>query len=108
MKKAFESDNYVLLKGIYASAEQLASYDRCVHDPYMGNGTRYKRFSKYKAIYYKGVWTLELLPARAYTAPRKYNAVAGGISRKYEPLQVYFSDHIRPFLTQLNLDRNCV
>ena len=28
--------------------EILASYEQLPHDPYMGNGTRYKRFSQYR------------------------------------------------------------
>jgi len=95
---------FVLLDGVRATADQLASYDDCPHDEFMGNGTRYKRFSQYKLTHRDTRWSLELLPRRAYVAPKKFNPVGGGMKRPYEPIQVDFGTTIAHLAEQLRLD----
>jgi len=74
------------------SPEILASYDTCPLDEYMGNLTRYKRFSQYRvARTAQEGWAFELLPHRDYTTFKKFNKVAGGIRRTYEPIEVDFT-----------------
>lgn len=82
----------------------LDSYDDCPHDAFMGNGTRYKRFSQYKLTPEQGHWRFDLLPHRDYTAFRKFNPVGGGIRRPYEPIQVDFTRLIRHGVDRLPLD----
>lgn len=96
---------YALVDGLFATEEQLASYENCPHDPFMGNGTRYKRFSQFKLDHDSDCWGIELLPARAYTAPKEFNPVGGGFKRPYEPLEADFSGIITKLADQLGLDR---
>jgi hypothetical protein len=85
--------------------ETLASYDRCPVDEYMGNGTRYKRFAQYRLFHEpdRG-WDLERLPPRDYTTFTKFNPVAGGIRRKYEPVEADFSELIKAAAEGFPLD----
>jgi hypothetical protein len=79
-----------------ASDELLASYDDCPVDPFMGNGTRYKRFAQYRLSWDAAAgWQFERLEHRAYTTFRKFNSVAGGIRRDYEPIAVDFTPLIK-------------
>jgi hypothetical protein len=85
--------------------EVLASYDRCPPDPYMGNLTRYKRFSQYR-VSHKGDegWHFEKLPHRAYTAFKKFNSIGGGMRRPYEPLEVDLTPWARFGVESIPLD----
>jgi hypothetical protein len=79
-----------------ASQEILDSYDACPVDNYMGHGTRYKRFSQYHLYWQDGAgWQFKLLPHRDYTTYMKFNPVAGGVRRVYEPIQGDFTPLIR-------------
>lgn len=90
------SDHFSIIDLPSVSAEALASYDRCPVDDYMGNGTRYKRFSQYRLFHNKDRgWNMELLPHRDYTTYTKFNPVAGGIRRQYLPLEADFSELIK-------------
>ncbi|WP_181766272.1 2OG-Fe dioxygenase family protein [Streptomyces albidus (ex Kaewkla and Franco 2022)] len=74
----------------------LDSYDNCPLDEYMGNGTRYKRFSQYRMSFTESAgWGFELLPHRDYTTFKKFNNVAGGVRRGYLPIEVDFTPLIR-------------
>jgi hypothetical protein len=85
--------------------EILDSYDNCPHDPYMGNLTRYKRFSQYRMAWGDGSgWKFERLPHRDYTAFKKFNPVGGGIRRTYEPLEVDFTPLINHGAEFIGLD----
>lgn len=89
------------------SQEILDSYDRCPVDEYMGNGTRFKRFSQYR-LHHDEVegWRFELLEHRDYTAFTKFNPVAGGIKRKYLPIEVDFTPLIRVGMEVFGLDES--
>ncbi|MBB5202681.1 2OG-Fe dioxygenase family protein [Glaciimonas immobilis] len=76
------------------SEEVKASFGNLVFDQYMGNGNRYRRFSQYKLYFAENRWQFELLPHRPYMTFSKYNKVAGGIQRIYEPLQVDFTPQV--------------
>jgi hypothetical protein len=95
---------FALIDGVHATDAQLSSYEQCPHDPFMGNGTRYKRFSQYKLTHDENSWTSELLPRRAYTAPKKFNPIGGGYKRPYEPLQADFTGIVAFLADQLGLD----
>jgi hypothetical protein len=83
----------------------LDSYDECPLDPYMGNLTRYKRFSQYRLTWTADDdWLFEKLPHRDYTAFKKFNPVGGGMRRPYEPIQVDFTSLIRAGVHGLGLD----
>lgn len=85
--------------------EVLDNYDTCPLDPYMGNLTRYKRFGQYRLSWTTDhEWLFELLPHRDYTAFKKFNPVAGGIRRAYDPLQVDFTPFIRAGINGFGLD----
>lgn len=76
--------------------EVLESYHHVELDPYMGNQTRYKRFSQYKMTFdERDGWGFELLPPRAYTAFKQFNPVAGGIRRHYQPISVDFTPVVK-------------
>ncbi|MFF8786666.1 2OG-Fe dioxygenase family protein [Streptomyces sp. NPDC015125] len=86
--------------------ELLDSYDDLPVDDYMGNGTRFKRFSQYRLSPAEGdAWNFEVLPHRDYTAYKKFNKAAGGIRRTYEPLQADFTELISRGISGIGLDR---
>ncbi|WP_280691657.1 2OG-Fe dioxygenase family protein [Kitasatospora sp. GAS204B] len=85
----------------------LPSYDDCPVDEYMGNGTRFKRFSQYKLEPAGAAdWTFERLAHRDYTTFKKFNSVGGGIRRVYEPIKVDFTPLIAFGVKELGLDRS--
>ena len=104
MNPDLAADGFALIERVDATDAQLSSYEQCPHDPFMGNGTRYKRFSQYKLTYSESRWTSELLPIRAYTAPKKFNPIGGGFKRPYEPLQADFTGVAAFLAEQIGLD----
>ena len=80
------------------------SFRNLVLDQYMGNGNRYRRFSQYKLYCMAGRWNFELLPHRPYMTFSKFNKVAGGIKRIYQPLEVDFTKHIEVAALSIPLD----
>ncbi|GAA3159907.1 MULTISPECIES: 2OG-Fe dioxygenase family protein [Streptomyces] len=104
MNQQLTEDGLALLDGVLATDEQLASYEDCPHDPYMGNGTRYKRFSQYKIFRGGDGWETELLPARAYVTPKKFNPVGGGFRRLYSPLVADFTGLVKRLAGEIGLD----
>ncbi|MFC6094015.1 2OG-Fe dioxygenase family protein [Saccharothrix lopnurensis] len=87
--------------------EILDSYDRCPVDEYMGNGTRFKRFSQYRLHHDEARgWQFGLLEHRDYTAFTKFNPVGGGIKRKYLPIEADFTPLIRAGMEGLGLDES--
>jgi hypothetical protein len=83
----------------------LASYDGCPLDEYMGHGTRYKRFAQYKLSWDEtSGWQFERLERRDYTTFKKFNPVAGGVRRSYEPIAVDFTPLIRAAADGFPLD----
>ncbi|SER50545.1 2OG-Fe dioxygenase family protein [Lentzea albida] len=88
-----------------ASTELLASYDNLPVDEYMGHGTRFKRFCQYRLSQDRDSGcSFELLPQRDYTTFVKFNPVAGGIRRRYEPVEVDFTDLLRAGVQGFPLD----
>lgn len=101
------NEHFAIIELPPVSAELLASYDRCPVDEYMGNGTRYKRFSQYRLCYEADTgWGLQLLQHRAYTAYTKFNPVGGGMRRQYLPLETDFSELIKAAADGFPLDRS--
>lgn len=82
----------------------LDSYEQLPHDAYMGNGTRYKRFSQYRLSWGGDDWKFELLPHRDYTAFKEFNPVGGGYKRSYEPIEADFTGLIGHGANALGLD----
>ncbi len=83
----------------------LDSFNDLPFDEYMGKN-RYRRFSQYRLNNKDGVWQFEKLPSRPYVTYSKYNKVAGGIKRFYQPIKVDFSPYISAGLEDLNLDKS--
>jgi hypothetical protein len=83
----------------------LASYDNCPLDEYMGHGTRYKRFAQYRLSWDETAgWQFERLKHRDYTTFTKFNPVAGGLRRAYEPIEVDFTPLIKAAADGFPLD----
>lgn len=90
------ADHFTIIGLPPASPEILDSYERCPVDDYMGNGTRFKRFGQYRLSWEAGSgWNFARLAHRDYTTFTKFNPVAGGIRRVYEPVEADFTDLIR-------------
>ncbi|MFI1801680.1 2OG-Fe dioxygenase family protein [Streptomyces sp. NPDC020379] len=92
-----------------STPETLDSYDNLPVDPFMGNGTRHKRFTQYRLSPKPGPdggWIYEKLPHRDYITYTKYNNVAGGIRRPYEPVTVDFTPLVTVGAEALDLDRS--
>ncbi|MEU9467187.1 2OG-Fe dioxygenase family protein [Streptomyces avermitilis] len=98
---------FALIELPEVSQELLDSYEDLPVDEYMGNGTRFKRFSQYR-LRPEGTegWTFELLAHRDYTTFTKFNKVGGGIRRVYQPIKADFVPLISHGIEELGLDRS--
>ncbi len=104
---ALNAQRFAIIDIPQASAALLDSYDRCPLDEYMGNQTRYKRFSQYRLTPNKdtGVWGFDKLEHRDYTAFKEFNPIGGGIKRKHPPLEAdWFTDYVRLGIAGMELD----
>jgi len=72
-----------------------ASFGDLALDIYIPVKNRYRRFAQYRMSHHGGGWQFERLPHRAYVTYSKYNTVAGGIKREYQPIITDFTGHIR-------------
>ncbi|MEU9996200.1 2OG-Fe dioxygenase family protein [Streptomyces sp. NPDC048370] len=101
------SERFTVIDLPDVSADILPSYDDCPVDEYMGNGTRFKRFSQYRLRPQgEDAWSFERLAHRDYTTYKKFNSVGGGIRRVYEPIKVDFTPLIEHGVRELGLDRS--
>lgn len=101
---SLNDQGYAVVKIPHVSEEIKSSFSDLVFDKYIGNGNRYRRFSQYKMYFIDNAWKFELLPHRPYMTFSKYNKVAGGIKRFYEPLQVDFTEQIEAMALGFPLD----
>src|SRR5882724_2623089 len=101
---ALNAQGFALLDLPPVTDEILGSYDDLPVDDYMGNGTRFKKFSQYRMTWHGSAWGFELLPHRDYTAYKKFNKAAGGIRRAYEPIKVDFTPMIAMGAMRFPLD----
>ncbi len=86
------------------SVDILNSFSNLTFDQYIGKN-RFRRFSQYKMNYTKNnKWNFDLLPHKEYVAYSKYNSVAGGIRRFYDPIEVDFTTWINTGAKEMNLD----
>lgn len=92
------------LLGLHDTAR--SSFQNLALDTYIPVKNRYRRFAQYRMSYLDNTWQFELLPHRAYVTYSKYNSVAGGIKREYQPITVDFTDHIRQAAEEIPLDKN--
>ncbi|MFE2385546.1 2OG-Fe dioxygenase family protein [Streptomyces misionensis] len=81
----------------------LKSFDDLAFDEYIGNGNRWRRFSQYRLQHKDGAWDFERLPHRPYVTYSKFNPIAGGIRRHYQPIEIDLTDHIREACAQIPL-----
>lgn len=72
-----------------------SSFDDLALDTYIPIKNRYRRFAQYRLNHQDGQWEFERLPHRAYVTYAKYNGVAGGVKREYQPIVTDFTEHIR-------------
>ncbi|MBG0566365.1 2OG-Fe dioxygenase family protein [Actinoplanes aureus] len=72
-------------------------------DEYMGEN-RYRRFAQFKMFRSGDRWEFERLPLRPYVTFSKYNPVAGGIRRHYQPIEADFTPFIRAGAEEIPLD----
>ncbi|QFI37026.1 2OG-Fe dioxygenase family protein [Moritella marina ATCC 15381] len=82
------------------------SFSNLKLDEYASGGTRYRRFSQYKLQFNDHEWNMDVLPHKAYMTYSKFNSVAGGIKRYYEPLESDFTEQILSAVKQVKLDSN--
>jgi hypothetical protein len=81
-----------------------ASFGDLALDIYIPVKNRYRRFAQYRMSHRGGSWQFERLPHRAYVTYSKYNSVAGGIKREYQPIVTDFVEHIRLAAESIPLD----
>ncbi|SES02990.1 hypothetical protein SAMN04487983_102850 [Streptomyces sp. yr375] len=75
--------------------EVRESFNDLKFDEYMGDN-RYRRFAQFRM--YRSAenrWEFDRLEHRPYVTFSKYNPVAGGIRRHYDPITADFTPHIR-------------
>lgn len=73
-------------------------------DIYVPVKNRYRRFTQYRMRHENNDWQFESLPHRAYVTYSKFNSVAGGVEREYEPIITDFTGHIRLAANSIPLD----
>lgn len=81
-----------------------ASFGDLALDIYIPVKNRYRRFAQYRMSHRDDRWQFERLPHRPYVTYSKYNSVAGGIKREYQPLITDFTSHIRLAAEAIPLD----
>ncbi len=86
-----------------ASPEVLETFGDLKFDDYMGDN-RYRRFAQFRMSHKEGQWDFERLPLRPYVTFSKFNPVAGGIRRYYEPIVADFTPQMRAGATAIPLD----
>ncbi|HEY8986301.1 MAG TPA: 2OG-Fe dioxygenase family protein [Streptomyces sp.] len=86
-----------------ATSELLESLGDLKFDEYMGDN-RYRRFAQFRMHWQDGQWEFERLPLRSYVTFSKFNPVAGGIRRHYEPIVADFTPHLRAGALAVPLD----
>lgn len=86
-----------------ATPEVLESFNDLKFDEYMGDN-RYRRFAQFRMRWSGQSWDLERLEHRPYVTFSKFNPVAGGIRRHYEPIVADFSPQIRAGAEGVPLD----
>ena len=88
------------------SEDPTDSFSDLALDKYVPVKNRYRRFAQYKVSFENDDWQFERLPHRAYVTYSKFNSVAGGIKREYEPIITDFTDHIRQAAHSIPLDHS--
>lgn len=102
---AFKDDGFAIIDLPSVPREVMDSYENCPLDEYMGNQTRYKRFSQYRLSFNADSgWEFELLPHRDYLAFKKFNPIGGGFRRPYPPLEADFTRYIKSGMAGLPID----
>jgi len=86
--------------------ELMQSFQDLRFDEYAGN-SRFRRFSQYKMTRQGERWAFERLPHRPYMTFSKYNPVAGGIERRYAPLEADFTPYLAIAADAFGLDASC-
>lgn len=100
----FKDDGFAIIDLPPVSQEILDSYENCPLDEYMGNQTRYKRFSQYRLSSNADGWQFARLPHRDYTAFKQFNPIGGGFRRSYLPIEVDFTGFIEVGMAGLSMD----
>ncbi|MDW4911315.1 2OG-Fe dioxygenase family protein [Streptomyces sp. ADMS] len=101
------SQGFAVIQLPETSPDILPSYDDCPVDEFMGNGTRFKRFSQYRlSPAGSDGWSFERLPHRDYTTFKKFDSAGCGIRRIDEPIKVDFTPLIEVGARELGLDRS--
>lgn len=99
------NDGFSIIELGAIPTDVVDSFSRLALDQYMGGGNRYRRFSQYKMSFNETAWDFELLAHRPYMTFSKYNPVAGGIKRFYEPIEVDFTPFIERGAIEIALDQ---
>ncbi|MFZ6693451.1 2OG-Fe dioxygenase family protein [Undibacterium sp. SXout20W] len=87
-----------------ASQKVIESFSDLGPDIYLGSGNRTRRFAQYRMTFSKDRWEFARLPHRPYMTFSKYNKVAGGIERNYEPLKIDITQQIEFCARSIPLD----
>lgn len=99
-------DGYMIVDLPPISKEVSASFEDLGLDIYVPVKNRYRRFSQYKLESHDGTWNFDRLPHRPYITYPKFNPVAGGIKREYQPIEADFSEVIALATNSLSLDHS--
>jgi hypothetical protein len=103
---ALNKQGFQVLELPPADPDIYTSFDDLGFDKYIPSPNRYRRFAQYRLTFTDGAWQFERLPHRAYVTLTKFNPVAGGIKREYEPIKVDFTEHIQAAVEAIPLDRD--
>lgn len=89
------SQNFKIFDLPSLSEHDRSSFADLGLDTYIPIKNRFRRFAQYRMTYDENSWQFEQLPHRPYVTFSKFNSVAGGIKREYQPLLIDLAAHIR-------------
>lgn len=98
---------FTIIKLPKVSKDVLDSFSTLGPDIYLGNGNRTRRFAQYRMKFDDGHWKFERLPHRPYMTFSKYNKIAGGVERHYEPLMIDITQQINTCAQSIPLNTVC-
>ena len=89
---ALNDQGFILLDLPALDEPTWSSFGDLGLDTYVPVKNRYRRFAQYRLTRRDNDWNFERLPHRPYIAYSKFNSVAGGIKREYQPIVGDFAE----------------
>lgn len=87
------------------SADAVAEFDDLPLDAYTPGNHRFRRFSTVRMWHEDGAWRSEQQPQRPFLQPKSYNALVGGVPRRFEPIRFDPTPQMAAAFEAMGMDR---